>query len=372
MFYNKQPIHQQEKYKHMLKLTGILSVLFTDSESPYLYYRCHENIFCKYFEATNLSREDCSVDAVKDHIGIGLKTWIGGNNQKVAEFNKNKSDFDGLLGLSLALKVSKYRNIRLSITMKLHNIHKLTYHIVKRIPGKMQILEHSFDFIDIDHIRIIHNKGNHNNTYFTDGKHTYHFNSSKSTLYMIFDECILLDEFDVPIMNDPYDFLLKSMNNLVIKTKKHEDQICLRLYSVNHKEHKKVVYTKSGLNQWNASGRKRDPNEIYIPYPANDRTKNPNFFPDKDTPFDLVLPNGNVITAKVCQEDGKAIMSNPNKELGKWLLREVFEIPIGTIITYEMLEIFGIDSVIFTKINPGYYKIDFSHLGTYEEFYNEL
>ena len=80
------------------------------------------------------------------------------------------------------------------------------------------------------------------------------------------------------------------------------------------------------------------------------------------------MPDGKVLSAKVCQEDGKAIMSNPNKELGKWLLRDVLELPEGTVITYQMLERFGIDSVIFTKLDELEYAIDFAETGTYENF----
>ena len=68
---------------------------------------------------------------------------------------------------------------------------------------------------------------------------------------------------------------------------------------------------------------------------------------------------------------GKAIMSKPNKVLGKWLLRDVFEVEEGTVITYEMLEIFGVDSVIFTKNGELDYSIDFAEIGTYEKFYGE-
>ena len=63
-------------------------------------------------------------------------------------------------------------------------------------------------------------------------------------------------------------------------------------------------------------------------------------------------------------------MSNPNKVLGEWLLRKVFELPHNTILTYEMLEVFGIDCVIFTKMGDLQYSIDFAELGTYERFYN--
>ena len=146
------------------------------------------------------------------------------------------------------------------------------------------------------------------------------------------------------------------------------------MYSKN--KDKKVVAPKSGLNQWNAGGRDRDVNEIYIPYNTTDRKRNLSFFPPRDTPFTLHLPDGKEIKAKVCQEVdkmnpmlGKAIMSNPNKILGKWLLRDVFELPENTIVTYDMLEKFGVDSVIFTKNFEGDYSVDFSEIGTYEAFY---
>ena len=67
---------------------------------------------------------------------------------------------------------------------------------------------------------------------------------------------------------------------------------------------------------------------------------------------------------------GKSIMSNPNKALGKWLLRDVFELPEKTLVTYDMLRIFGVDSVMFTKLDEKKYRIDFCVLGTYEKMYH--
>ena len=67
---------------------------------------------------------------------------------------------------------------------------------------------------------------------------------------------------------------------------------------------------------------------------------------------------------------GKSIMSNPNKALGKWLLRDVFELPEKTLVTYDMLRIFGVDSVMFTKLEEKKYRIDFCVLGTYEKMYH--
>lgn len=378
MFYEKQPKIQRDNYKRMLSLIGNLTLLFSESDCPYLPYRCHENIFCKYFEAENLGRKDCSADAKKGEIGLGLKTWTGADNQKVAEFNKLKSKLELLNGLELCKKVAEYRNDRIRVTKNMYDLNELFYHIVKRVSGTMQILEHTFDYIDIDNISIIPDKGDNNNPYFSDGKHIYHFNSSKSTLYMIFEDLVLLDSFPVEIMADPYDFLLQTrtkeeiqaeVEGVPVEIVERRNQLCLRLYTFKNKE--KIVAPKSGLNQWNAGGRKRDINEIYIPYPAVDRQRTPDFFPPRDTSFNLHMPDGSVISAKVCQDEGKAIMSNPNKVLGEWLLRKVFELEPGTVLTYEMLESYGVDSVVFTKNNDGSYSINFSELGTYESFYSD-
>ena len=191
MFYENQPLEQRNNYKHMLKVIGSLSNLFSESNQPYLYYRCHENIFCKYFEAQNLSREDSSADAQKGKIGIGLKTWVGADNQKIAEFNKLKEEYMNLQPYEMICKIAGYRNERIRITQNLHGIDEMIYHIVKRVPNAMQIYEYAFEMIDIDNIKIDNKKSSTTNIYFKDGKHEYHFNVSKSTLYMVFENMIL-------------------------------------------------------------------------------------------------------------------------------------------------------------------------------------
>lgn len=377
MFYENQPIEQRENYKNMLKIVGGLSNLFSESDKPYLHYRCHENIFCRYFSAINLSREDCSADAQKNNYGIGLKTWVGADNQKVAEFNKLKDTYMNLEPYDMICKIAEYRNERIRITKNLHGIKDLIYHIVKRIPNAMQIYECAFEMIDVSNITLEDRKSSRTNIYFNDRKHEYHFNISKSTLYMIFENMELLDSFDVDIIQNPYEYF-ENMVNLDIGSIKNysvkENQLCLRLYTVDRVTKEKTVAEHSGLNQWNGARKNtktgvstpRDPNEIYIPYPAIDRARSEGFFPPQNENFNLILPDGNVIKAKVCQDGGKAIMSNPNSDLGKWLLRDVFELPEGKLVTYEMLKVFGIDSVIFTKINKENYGIDFTNIGTYE------
>lgn len=373
MFYDLQPEEQKQQYKQMLGIIGKLTRLFSDNTCPYLPYRVQENIFCKYFNADNLSRSDCSADAKKGRIGVGLKTWMGNNDQKVAEFDSLREKLSPLSGLELAKKVSEFRNERIRITKNLHGIDELIYHIVKRVPNSMQILEHVFEPIDIENITLLPERGNINNTYFTDGKHVYHFSMSKNTLYMIFDDMILLDTFTVDILDDPYTCLMGLADNIPqgITTTQVEfdttNKACLRLYSTKPNG-TKFVAPKSGLNQWNAGGRKRDMNEVYIPFPAEDRERYSGFFSNRDQPFELLLPDGTIISAKVCQQDSKAIMSNPNKVLGEWLLRKVFELPEKTLLTYEMLEVFGIDCVVFTKLGDLRYSVDFAELGTYEKF----
>ncbi len=65
MFYSSQDIQKREQYKKDLQIVGSLSNLFSDSTTPYLYYRIAEKMFCKAFNAQDLSRGDVSYDAKK-------------------------------------------------------------------------------------------------------------------------------------------------------------------------------------------------------------------------------------------------------------------------------------------------------------------
>lgn len=113
MFYDNQPENQQNAYKRMLEILGMLSRLYSSSDTPFLVSRSQENCFCKYFEADNLGRQDSSADAKKDGIGIGLKTWMGNNDQKVAEFDALRNRFADLTGIELVRTIAEYRNERI-------------------------------------------------------------------------------------------------------------------------------------------------------------------------------------------------------------------------------------------------------------------
>lgn len=375
MFLELQEKDRQKIYAEMLKSIGALSRLFSESSTPYLAYRVVENIFCMAFQADNLSRSDCSADAAKNGIGFGIKTFLNGNGrtlQKVAEFNKDANLFKGKTPKEIVEIVSKLRNERIRATKRIHGLKDIIYHCVVRDEGKIMVFECPMDEIDIKSIKKV-NVGTKNVISFEDGKNEYSFNLSKSTLYKRFITENVLLEVNVKIIDNPYEvirqFILEFDNELKFAPiRKEKEHIFLPLFSDRGGRH---VPERSGLNQWNAKGRPRNPNEIYIPIPAWIHKKFPDFFPPRDQPFDLILPNGEILSAKVCQDGGKALMSNPNSALGKWLLRTVMNLKEGELLTYDRLEELGLDSVVIYKEDEKRYTIDFTEIGSYDIFCEE-
>lgn len=140
MFLNNQNQDQIDEYVKLLKLIGQLSNLFSDSKTPFLYYRVAEKIFCKAFSANDLSRSDVSADAMKNGLGIGLKTYLAGNNktfQKVAEFNGDKNLYDSLPLNQIPFKIAELRNKSLS-----HDIVSVEYFYIFPIFGYNTKKEH--------------------------------------------------------------------------------------------------------------------------------------------------------------------------------------------------------------------------------------
>ncbi len=379
MFFNTRPDTERQQYENLLRIMGALSRLSSDSDIPYLYYRMAENIFCKAFGATNLARSDISLDAKKSDIGIGLKTFINknaGSIEKIAEFNKNKHLIDNVSGLKEKIKfISTLRNERLRVTSGIADIilPKMLYHCVLREKGKFIIHENNMLPISIEDIGSIRETGN-NTVLFSDGNYEYSFNFSKSTLYKRFI-ANPIHEFDVQIFEDPYEILEKAFSSLLSDTqpiiRPSIEKIYLPLYSFSRTKGN-FVPERSGLNQWNAKGRPRNYNEVYIPIPKIIHNHFPNFFPARDTAFTLRLPSGSYLMAKVCQDNEKALMSNPNSALGDWLLRTVLGLEEGELLTYEKLEKIGIDTVEITKFSDNTYDINFKQLGTYKEFKDNM
>jgi len=365
MFYEHQTSKEQQEYIKKLQIIGSLSNLFSQSDVPYLYYRVAEKVFCKAFDAKDLSRGDVALDAYKNGVGIGLKTFLANNNrtfQKVAEFNKDKALYEDKTPKQLVEKISELRNKRIEFTQNLYGIENSLYHCVVRESGCFKVYEESMDIVDICNIEDVKKKKN--SISFHDTHHEYIFNISKSTLLKRFISNSFQVEFDVKILENPFE----ELQNCFSKQEDSDgiyivDTIFLPLYSKGKK-----VSLRSGLNQWNAAGRERDVDEVYIPIPSKVHHIKPDFFPDRDHSFELILPDDNVLQAKVCQDNSKALMSYSNKELGKWILRDVLQLPEGKLLTYEMLQELGIDSVKIDKYSDNSYKINFAQIDSYENF----
>lgn len=345
-----------------------------------------ENIFCKAFGATNLARSDISIDASKGQYGVGLKTFLYKNGsciEKIAEFNRQRSLFANAEHADirqLINTIAELRNQRIITTTDITGVDldKLLYHCVVRTDKRFIIYETGMDLIDIPNINGIR-KSTDNTVYFNDRQNEYCFNISKSTLFKKFHVDTLAD-FEVPIYEDPYSVLYDLLQDKIPQEQIIETiapstnivgRVILPLYS--NKGGIKKVPERSGLNQWNAKGRLRDPDEVYIPIPKWIHKVYPHFFLGRDIPFDLILPDNEktVLSAKVCQEGDKALMSNPNKDLGKWLLRKVLRLAEGELLTYDTLIQKGIDSIEISKNSDSSYNINFKKLGTYEDFESE-
>ncbi|MGV0833953.1 restriction endonuclease, partial [Empedobacter brevis] len=86
---------------------------------------------------------------------------------------------------------------------------------------------------------------------------------------------------------------------------------------------------------------------------------------------ELKIPTGEMFSAKVCQDNSKALMTNPNRALSDWLLRKVFQVKEGELLTIEKMNELGFDSVIIYKTDDTNYQIDKIKINSYEQFIKE-
>lgn len=365
-------IENQGSYITLLSVLSKLSGLFSESAIPYLDYRVVENIFCRSFNANNLSRSDTAFDAEYNTFGVGLKTFLcatGSSNEKIAEFNSLSSELRKLQGIDLAYKLAECRNDRISLATRLYSINKSIYHIVARNINELILFETDYGYINCDKIHLT--KQTTTSLHFDDGINAYSFNFSKSTLYRRFYIPNSAYKIPVEIVADPFGLLLDVFDRgLLVKSKEVSEYVVLPLYG--YKNGAKFVFERSSLNQWNASGRKREVGEVYIPVPMVINQSFPNFFPKRYTKFNLHVPTGEVLSAKICQDNSKALMTDPNKSLSDWLLRKVLLLREGELATIEHLNRLGFDSVIIVKVDEQNYRIDIMKTDSYESFINNL
>ena len=249
----------------------------------------------------------------------------------------------------------------------------------------------------------------------SDGHKDYKFTYSDSQIWQHFDsgkkDTLILNQFDVNIIEDPFDFLIQSYFNFIGKYDNQYDNDIVEVYLPLYSYRSKEVEEKSGLNSWNAAPKNkgsvtlRPLNEIYIPIPIEFHKKYPDFFcPDifkaereqkifqgnrNEKPqvrFQLKLPNGELIPSLVTQSNMKGLQSGSTTEidpktgkyygqsaLGQWLLVDVLGLKDRQVVTREWLQKKGTDSVRLWRRKGDYttINIDFAPIGSFESFMNE-
>lgn len=384
-----------DEYRHNLLVMAALSKLYTEEKIPYLHYRSIEKLFCQAFKAEDLSRTDISFDARKDSLGVGLKTFglprqanrqtskktEAIKSEKIAEFNKNSEAIRGASteeGMIAAL-VSSY-NQRVSSALTEYKIEKAVFHCVLRYwdddhKGNLLLKEYPYELIG--EIEGVHSKSDKTLNFDSNGI-SYSYHLSKSTLFRRFDASLstglVVPVDEVPDiqakLQDCYRTWVRTPSGLVVpatpRVSPEVTHVILPLYSSASQT--KKVPERSGLNHWNANGRKRTFGEMYIGIPAIIRHKLKGFFPEQGTEITILTADNTVIPAAICQENGKAIMSNPNTSLAKWVI-SVITNNEQRLITYDDLATIGKDAAKLEKINgANSYRLTLAPIGSWEEF----
>jgi len=389
-----------QKYEALLRGVASMSRLYSDSSKPYINPRFVEKLFVYTSSATDLSRKDMSFDAKTDSsAGVGIKTFIAssftsGKSEKIAEFTRDatQGQFKNLSQEELSYKVAELRNSRVLSDARVYEVdmEKSFYHCLVRSANSAQIHEEPYSPIDLDRFELtsgIHEAGNPK---FTDGSNSYTFSIAKNTLFKTFElsKHENSSKIGVSFIDDIFEqLLLGSIGTSLQRPEKELDLdeeveevapfVVLPLYSTRTGR----VEGKSGINQWNAGGRNREFGEAYIPHPKEVRRAYPDFFPPRDEPFTVRLPDGSEMTAKVCQADGKAIMSNPNKDLMGWLFKLIDDSPSvsqsrlrnGNPYTMDDLVRVGRDSVRFTLLDAEnrIYELQPMKTGSFSDFIDQ-
>lgn len=420
---------EREQYIKFLKVYGALSNLFRQKhgdEIPYLDSKFQETIYARVFKSENVDIGNTPHDILsvfgQERIGIGLKTWMKSSPsfQKVMQLKSYKSEIDQVLyGKDLeaiAYKISAIKNRRMQqdyMRLGLKEDSNI-YHYITRDAGRFRIQECSYPLVDLNNLQDFSRTST--SFQWSDGLKKYKYTYGDSQIFQYFDsdtpDSLVVNQFDVNIIDDPFEFLLNAYLSLVEETQSvyqtsQEEYVeaYLPLYSYRDKE----VPEKSGLNMWNAasknkgSDRLRPLNEVYIPIPKEFHRKCPDFFVkdifsfeadqakySKDEKpilrFHIVLPNGKVIPGLITQQGMKAFQSGSRTErdengvlygqsaLGQWLLVDVLGLSERKLVTKEWLMKRGTDSVRLWRKKDDYSTIyiDFAPVGAFERFMQDI
>lgn len=417
--WEKYDSEERKNYENYLKMYGTLSAMFNQKSSktgaPYLDSKFQETVYSRCFNSKNVDIGNTPHDILStfgdEKVGIGLKTWLStkASYQKVMQLKRYRNEIEQIQDdpEQLAVKLSEIKNSRMILDYKRLGLRKDTniYHYVTRDAGKMVISETSYPLIDINRLKT--GKLTSSSFKFSDNNKHYKYTFSDSQIWMCFDPADPytheLDSFDVNIMSDPFNFLLTAFNKIdqfSIKAEK-KDYLYLPLYSYKLK----TVPKSSGLNTWNGlpkskgSSCLRPEGEAYIPIPKQLWEKHP-YWVDHNvdmSKYDLYkkktgkssykinlhMPDGQIFSALFGQSNFKALETDPQSILGKWILnvlginhpqRDRYDQPSKHPVTMELLQQLGIDSVKLwheDKNNSKDVWIDFAPFGSFERFMDD-
>lgn len=400
---------QQQQYVNFLEMYGSLSGMFnqksSESGAPYLDSKFQETVYARSFDSkdvdTGNTPHDIKSDFSDGSVGIGIKTWLNSKPsfQKVMQLKKMKNEIEQFNNPKkveeLAYKIASIKNDRLDADYARLGLKEddNIYHYVTRDEGKLVIQETSYPKIDIPTLQP--EELNKHSFTFCDRYKSYKYTFGDSQVWMKFggkNDSSIIDEVKVDILKDPFDFMktaFEAQEKLALQkeSSKKLDYTYLPLYSYSSKQ----VEEKSGLNAFNAApknvGGDRPEAEVYIPIPMKYWKKHPNWFNKsvdmrnhnkykmitgkKNLPFKLHLPNGEVYPAHVGQSNFKALETDPQNALGKWLLYDIFKLAPGELLTNDKLIEIGLDSVKLWHEDPDDFSnvwIDFAPLGSFEKY----
>jgi hypothetical protein len=412
---------QRNEYIKFLQVYGALTNLFRQKQGdliPYLDSKFQETVFAKIFNGQNVDIGNTPHDVLSvfgdKRVGIGLKTWMNSKPsfQKVMQLKRYQEEINGLQSdiEALAYKISEIKNEKMISDyerlglLERNNI----YHYITRDKGRFTVNECAYPLIDINNLKDFNQSAK--SFTWTDGNKDYKYTFGDSQIWQKFDSekygTLILNQFDVEIIEDPFDFLMKAYLDIIDSSKTIEPEITevyFPLYSYSSQE----VEEKSGLNSWRAAPKnkgsetQRPLNEVYIPVPKEFHNKNPDFFcenilniieerkskePDRpEVRFHLQLPNGKKIPALLTGDNMKNFQSGSKTErdeygklygqnaLGQWLLIDVLGLKERKKVTREWLEKKGTDSVRLWRKKDDYsiIHIDFAPIGSFEAFMND-
>ncbi len=311
---------------------------------------------------------------------------------------------------ALAFKISEIKNERMKsdyVRLGLSE-DKNIYHYITRDKGRFVINECAYPLIDYSKLQNFNLSSTALS--WSDGKKDYKYTFADSQIHQKFDpskkDTLLLYQFDIKIIEDPFSFLLESYFSFIDKAKSSTADIVeayLPLYSFETKE----VEKKSGLNAWNGapkvkgSNYPRPLNEVYNPITKAFHQKFPNFFNNNilkvieerevykydkerrpEIKFHIQLPNGKKIPGLITGDNMKNFQSGSSTELdengkrfgqsalGQWLLVDVLGLKERQPVTREWLIKKGTDSVRLWREKDDYttINIDFAPIGSFEAF----